>query len=184
MAVKNGGKALIDVISIPAEKCVERAYERGKEEGRLVPREYNINANINVPKNFHDIMSKYTGKNIEYKIVDNDVERGKKPILIEQGNLKEKKVEIHDKTRLDEFLRKQNLNPKAQNPQELYSEDYSQKTSTYKFNDSNLGIKVSYTKVSDEAQMIKEQLRTRSTSDGLTDSNKNVTVKKNNQIGR
>ncbi|KJV91754.1 hypothetical protein [Rickettsia bellii] len=78
MAVKNGGKALIDVISIPAEKCVERAYERGKEEGRLVPREYNINANINVPKNFHDIMSKYTGKNIEYKIVDNDVERGKK----------------------------------------------------------------------------------------------------------
>ncbi|KJV91753.1 hypothetical protein RBEMOGI_0361 [Rickettsia bellii str. RML Mogi] len=32
--------------------------------------------------------------------------------------------------------------------------------------------------------MIKEQLRTRSTSDGLTDSNKNVTVKKNNQIGR
>ncbi|ABE04696.1 zeta toxin family protein [Rickettsia bellii] len=184
MAVKNGGKALIDVISIPAEKCVERAYERGKEEGRLVPREYNINANINVPKNFHDIMSKYTGKNIEYKIVDNDVERGKKPILIEQGNLKEKKVEIHDKTRLDEFLRKQNLNPKAQNPQELYSEDYSQKTPTYKFNDSNLGIKVSYTKVSDEAQMIKEQLRTRSTSDGLTDSNKNVTVKKNNQIGR
>ena len=129
-------------------------------------------------------MSKNIGKDIEYKIVDNDVEKGKKLILIEQGNLKEKTVEIHDKTRLDEFLRKQNLNPKAQNPQELYSKDYHKKTPTYKFNDSNLGVKVSYKNVLDEAQMIKEQLGTKLTSDGLTNSNKNVTVKKDNQIGR
>ncbi|WP_341795018.1 hypothetical protein [Rickettsia endosymbiont of Rhinocyllus conicus] len=46
MAVKNGGKTLIDVISIPTEKCVERAYERGKEEQRFVPTDYIINASL------------------------------------------------------------------------------------------------------------------------------------------
>ncbi|HJD61736.1 MAG TPA: hypothetical protein LFV90_06350 [Rickettsia endosymbiont of Columbicola hoogstraali] len=33
-------------------------------------------ANINVPKNFPDIMSKNIRKDIEYKIVDNDVGKG------------------------------------------------------------------------------------------------------------
>ncbi|WP_419235238.1 hypothetical protein [Rickettsia endosymbiont of Nabis limbatus] len=112
------------------------------------------------------------------------MERGKKPILIEQGNLKEKKVVVHDKTRLDEFLRKENLNPKAQNPQELYNEGYSQKTPTYKFNDNNLDLTVSYKKVLDLAQIIKEKLETKLTSGGLTNSNKNVKMVQHNQLGR
>ncbi|MBN9543580.1 MAG: zeta toxin family protein [Alphaproteobacteria bacterium] len=125
MALKNGGQAKIDVVSIPAEKCVERAYARGLEEKRFVPTNFIISANASIPREFHNLMSNNNGNNIEYRVFDNDVARGDMPILIEEGNLKTGNIEVHRPDLLNKFLNKSSLNTKATKPDELYTKDYS-----------------------------------------------------------
>ncbi len=128
-----------------------KSISEGRERGSR------ICSNLNVAKVFHDIIDKNIGKNIEYKLVDNDVNWGEKPILIEEGKLKEKKIEVHDWERLDKFLRKQNLNPNAKSSEELYGHDYNNQQPIYKFENSK-DIVVTYTNVNDQAKRIGKEV--------------------------
>lgn len=123
-AVKNGGKVKVDIVSIPAEKGVERAFSRGPQEKRFVAKGFILAANAEVARDVHNIMAQNIGKNIEYRLFDNDIAKGGTPILVEQGDLAKKQVEVHRPDLLNKFLKKQNINTRADSPEEVYPANY------------------------------------------------------------
>jgi adenylate kinase family enzyme len=110
LATLDGGKLHLNCVTIPVETSIKWAAERGRKTGRFIDTTLLRRAHKDISTDLHNILIANKDSNIEYTIVDNNVPRGKIPILIEEGNFKAKNIKIWDYKRSKEFLEKKDLN--------------------------------------------------------------------------
>lgn len=97
-------------ITVPAEVGLKRAHQRGKESGRYIDTASLLQSHRDISANFHTIINDYKDCNLSYIILDNNVSGHELPILVEEGNLKDRLIKVHSLAKLKEFIEKSNIN--------------------------------------------------------------------------
>jgi hypothetical protein len=113
-SVMNEGQLHLNCVTVPTEISVKRALDRGETSGRYVDTDFIIKSNREISRDFHDILDRNKGRNIDYKLVDNNITPGDLPIIFEAGNLKTGESAIYNSTSLMQFTKKANENQATQ----------------------------------------------------------------------
>lgn len=109
LATLDGGKLHVNCVTVPVETSIRWAAERGRRTGRFIDTTLLLRAHKDISTDLHNILIANRDSNIEYTIVDNNVPRGRDPVLIEEGNFKTRNIKIWDYKRSKRFLKKKNL---------------------------------------------------------------------------
>lgn len=112
-------------VSTKAEDALERAFLRGGEILRYEDTQGLLKGHKEVVDQVLDRIKEQASKQqplpIKMRFVDNNVPKGSAPELFMEINFEEKKVNIFDDQKLEEFLKKQFINDKAKTYGEIYS---------------------------------------------------------------
>ena len=107
-SVMNEGHLHLTCVTVPTEVSLKRALDRGKTSGRYVDTNFIIKANREISRDFHDILDRNNGRNIDYKLVDNNVAPEELPIIFEAGDLKTGESSVYNSASLIRFTKKAN----------------------------------------------------------------------------
>lgn len=121
LATLDGGKLHLNCVTVPVETSIKWAAERGRRTGRFIDTTLLLRAHKDISTDLHNILIANRDSNIEYTIVDNNVPRGRHPVLIEEGNFKTRNIKIWDYKRSKKFLKKKNLEHYLTTPPALFS---------------------------------------------------------------
>lgn len=123
--VFGGSELNLCCITISTEAAKVRMFSRGKETDRYVNTQYLEEMQQNISRDFHCILQQNSGKKIYYKLYNNDVEKGKEPILIEEGDLYNHEVRCFSPDLAKEFVDRGSPSgsrtSKSQSPEKILS---------------------------------------------------------------
>jgi len=120
IALKNGGQAMVTVVSTDVRDAVKRSYQRGIETTRLEHSEGILSSHQGMVHELIRDLSKFRGKPIILEICDNNVPKGESPILIARINLQNQEALIFDEAKLKLFIKKTIINTKATSELDVY----------------------------------------------------------------
>lgn len=106
MATRGGGKLSANIVSIPVEKAIERAWGRGLSTGRYEHAEFILSKHKTSTTKFLDYIEEYAGRNVEYLALDNDVPRGEQANIFAKFDCEKRTIEILNPEYLKKFLKK------------------------------------------------------------------------------
>ncbi|HAJ90127.1 MAG TPA: hypothetical protein DCM27_03810, partial [Rhodospirillaceae bacterium] len=105
----------------PVDVTVQRAYDRGVENGeavgRVTPTRVVLAGAAYTSKEMPNV---FDHKNLDFKMVNADVPRGKQATLVAEWDNKTKSLNVYDHNRFIEFVERQNINTYAKSPTELF----------------------------------------------------------------
>lgn len=120
MAFANQSPSLVVLTgTAPPEVTVERAHNRGLEEGRQVPTNIVLEGNAKISETLPRVLEH---PNVELAIYNTDVPRGERPTLIAQYDSDTSRLIVKDPDGFADFMERRNLNRDANAPDKLWPE--------------------------------------------------------------
>ena len=150
LGIMNSGKLQLAVVTVPPELSVERAFERGKQDGRFVPTSYNLSKHRQISKNFFKELETCLGKNAEVILFDTEVPRRAPPKKIMRTDLETKEVVIYNKDKFAKFLGRAKLDITATSAEEIYMHEKDKLDESYHEKLTQMGFTIRYESEEDE----------------------------------
>jgi hypothetical protein len=119
------------VVTAPVEVSIARAFSRGLETGRYVMTEFMLNSHRTISAELFKRLSSFQGKNLEFVILDTNVDINELPKKIMDGNMKEGVACVFDKDALALFCGKKNIHMAAKSKDELFKLSKDERSQVY-----------------------------------------------------
>lgn len=118
MNLANQSEHLVVMVgTLPPEQALDRSYGRFLETGRQTPTEVVLGGAQKASK-LTPVVLEHNDLNM--RVYSTDVPKGSEPRLVASWDSETKTLNVHDPDSFVDFVERQNINPKATSPEELY----------------------------------------------------------------
>jgi hypothetical protein len=124
LGLLKGGKVRGIIVSTDVGDAIERSYTRGLndgDEGRYEATKGLLTCHQKMAAQVPTTLSKYSGKNVTFLLVDNNVPKGEQAEDVMEVDLLRRKVQVFSEAKLDRFALKAKINPGATSKEDLYT---------------------------------------------------------------